>query len=732
MKHDKDKGLRADKIVDQLLAYINASDLSHFRDYWLYLSQNFFSRLDQRYSVSVRKLEVSLLKLYLVTAQMYNRKDQIREVFEKLSSDLQNQQEFKEWFVPILLNFDHDYRQMKTLQEENDMLKEKLLQGGQGMDKKGLESRSAKSGIVMASQAVPELIYDFSGLAKETETVTAKQKSSRRFPITLASPLMRRSKYEMPADNTSPPLNSYKLQQKHKAVTLQPDSRSFNQSFNNCTSTIPAPVERPVLQPSVSFPGSSLIKKFPGMGSPSSAHRGQSVVRQDSSSNLELQQVVLMGGQQTSIEHEIVASGHTKGGKELISFPPYNSPQSELSASQALGDEKLLLEKDKSARPLSPVQVPFDVEETAEMLAAGSDQELQCIDVLRLQQTGEKSGASCPFLRLNEDVYKEHQSSICCSRFSLSGQHVASLDMDGIVKVWSWSPQPSTTATVMSRSPFLSLDWASKSDRWLLLGNNNGCIRLFDTRELKTFGEVTVEPPFLSVRHLTTCPASMRFASSLVTIGTVPSKKSESGRIACWDLKTLKHVQYLTVEPEPVAINCCVYNFTGQTLLLGGSDGVVRLFDTSQGRCVSSWNAHKSPVQTLYYGHRESTFFSMGLDNKLSEWSLNNPKEPLRQILVKSGDHSAGLTKKQMSSSAAPVSQLFSLSKNKSYLLTFIKNKGVVCKVPEDKTNFYALMDLSCHEDLVTTVDWSQCADTDVCLTGTKDGQINICTLLYH
>lgn len=41
-----------------------------------------------------------------------------------------------------------------------------LLQGGQGMDKKGLESRSAKSGIVMASQAVPELIYDFSGLAK--------------------------------------------------------------------------------------------------------------------------------------------------------------------------------------------------------------------------------------------------------------------------------------------------------------------------------------------------------------------------------------------------------------------------------------------------------------------------------------------------------------------------------------------------------------------------------------
>lgn len=105
-----DVSFQADKIVDQLLAYINASDLSHFRDYWLYLSQNFFSRLDQRYSVSVRKLEVSLLKLYLVTAQMYNRKDQIREVFEKLSSDLQNQQEFKEWFGKMCVTAPVDYQ----------------------------------------------------------------------------------------------------------------------------------------------------------------------------------------------------------------------------------------------------------------------------------------------------------------------------------------------------------------------------------------------------------------------------------------------------------------------------------------------------------------------------------------------------------------------------------------------------------------------------------------------
>lgn len=123
---------------------------------------------------------------------------------------------------------------------------------------------------------------------------------------------------------------------------------------------------------------------------------------------------------------EIVASGHTKGGKELISFPPYNSPQSELSASQALGDEKLLLEKDKSARPLSPVQVPFDVEETAEMLAAGSDQELQCIDVLRLQQTGEKSGTRIVVgLHLKRFMYSQIKVSsfgIFCAKLRTSAE----------------------------------------------------------------------------------------------------------------------------------------------------------------------------------------------------------------------------------------------------------------------------------------------------------------------
>lgn len=90
--------MQADKIVEQLMAYVGSHDLQHLREYWAHLNQRFFSRLEQRYAASVRKLEVSLLKLYIVNAHQNNRQDRVRDFFEKIGPELQNQLEFREWF----------------------------------------------------------------------------------------------------------------------------------------------------------------------------------------------------------------------------------------------------------------------------------------------------------------------------------------------------------------------------------------------------------------------------------------------------------------------------------------------------------------------------------------------------------------------------------------------------------------------------------------------------------
>ncbi|KAF7643456.1 hypothetical protein LDENG_00239230 [Lucifuga dentata] len=70
-----------------------------------------------------------------------------------------------------------------------------------------------------------------------------------------------------------------------------------------------------------------------------------------------------------------------------------------------------------------------------------------------------------PFIKLSQEEYGEHHSSIMHCRVDCSGRRVASLDVDGVVKVWSFNPIMQTKATIMSKSPLLSLEWATKPDR---------------------------------------------------------------------------------------------------------------------------------------------------------------------------------------------------------------------------------------------------------------------------
>jgi len=92
---------QVDKIVDQLQTYVTSYDLANLRDYWNFLNSRLFSRLEQRFMTSVRKLEVGLLKYYLVYAAQNNKQDKILEFFDRMTDLLQTQSEFKEWFGKV-------------------------------------------------------------------------------------------------------------------------------------------------------------------------------------------------------------------------------------------------------------------------------------------------------------------------------------------------------------------------------------------------------------------------------------------------------------------------------------------------------------------------------------------------------------------------------------------------------------------------------------------------------
>ncbi|CAH0696034.1 unnamed protein product [Spodoptera exigua] len=102
LKADKDKGFRVDKIVEQIVHYINVSDLNGFKDYWSHLDTLVFSKLEIHVQPAVRKLEYSLYKLYLVTAAQSTggaRNERITDFLSKMLPELQGQNEWRDWFM---------------------------------------------------------------------------------------------------------------------------------------------------------------------------------------------------------------------------------------------------------------------------------------------------------------------------------------------------------------------------------------------------------------------------------------------------------------------------------------------------------------------------------------------------------------------------------------------------------------------------------------------------------
>ncbi|KAG8035523.1 hypothetical protein G9C98_006969 [Cotesia typhae] len=170
LKAEKEKGFRVDKIVDQLMQHIYTFDLVSLRELWGHLDTRMFCRLENYFVPSVRKLENSVLKMYLINAAVNNKQERIHDFFAKMTPELQGHSEWKEWFAfpfiknpednpiysvyfskqwqdtmlvslhnflamifqcmpqPTLLTIDEDTNKLKCLQEENETLKQYLAE----------------------------------------------------------------------------------------------------------------------------------------------------------------------------------------------------------------------------------------------------------------------------------------------------------------------------------------------------------------------------------------------------------------------------------------------------------------------------------------------------------------------------------------------------------------------------------------------------------------------------
>ncbi|XP_063303623.1 WD repeat-containing protein 91 [Pelobates fuscus] len=709
IKADKEKGLRVDRIVDQLLQFIQSYDLNGLLDYWAYLERRLFSRLEDAYRPTIHKLRTSLFRYYLVNTVQTSRTDKAHDFFQKQAAELQNQPEWKEWFalpflptpegnpifasyfsrkwadnftvslhnflsvlfqcmpVPTILNFDTEFQKIVHMQEENDVLRQKLF----ALQSETQRTRKDGDDGPLVHHKLPHYVSNMDRLGDSELNMVSSQRNSG---LAVQSP------------KTTSFLSS-----------LLPQSKK--------------PPARPTLQPSVSSPTQS-VAALP--------------LKKEAANNQKAKEVVTAPKEAKAVQNVLVVPGSTEAN---------------LARQRRLQERKELLSKGSSQsieKKLDSVDVDPDVRSETH-----SDSGDALTRVLGAGTSGANDKPEQPFIVLSQDEYGEHHSSIMHCRVDCSGRRVASLDVDGVIKVWSIDGIMQTKASSISKSALLSLEWATKRDRLLLLGSEVGTVRLYDTEAKKNLCEIGIADDMPRILSLACNPSGTSFVCSAAAPNSpsnvepvIPGSgeyggNQVAGKLLLWDTKTMKQQLQYSLEPVPIAINCTSFNHNGNLLVTGAADGFIRLFDMQQHQCAMSWRAHKGEVYSVDFSYDENAVYSIGEDGKFIQWNIHKSGQKVLEYslppdatgpFMLSGY--SGYKQVQF-----PRGRLFAFDSEGNYMLTCSSTGGVIYKL-NNGGGMESCLSLGGHKAPVVTVDWSTAVECGTCLTASMDGKIRLTTLL--
>ncbi|XP_067907187.1 WD repeat-containing protein 91 isoform X1 [Heterodontus francisci] len=719
IKADKEKGFRVDKIVEQLQNLVQGYDLNGLREYWGYLDRRLFSRLEDAYRHTVNKLKTSLYRYYLVHTVQSNRIDKTQEFFQKQALELQNQPEWKEWFVlpfipnpdqnlvfatyfskqwaetflvslhnflsvlfqcmpvPVMLNFDAEVQRCSQLLEENEALRQKLfaLQA---------ESRMKKEEII--HHKLPPYIQNMDRLGdSEFDLMSSQRTSSLLSSQTKAGSFLSLLLPQSKKPPGKSPVHSGSSQLSQSPVLSGKRDGTNNQASKSKENSAPKDGKVPLST----------------AADPSTVQQ-----RQKRMQDHEREPNTVQQRQRKVLDHE-------KERKEL------------LSKHAAQGMEK------KTESGSNEMDNPSSPEMAVDQLDSPT----------KLAKNSLERGSEQPFIVLSQEEYAEHHSSIMYCGVDCSGRRVASLDVDGVVKVWAFNPTMQTKATIMSKSQLLSLEWATKPDRLLLLGSGVGTVRLYDTEAKKSLYELTIDESYPRILSLACSPSGTSFvcssAAPSIKLGTLLDTGDKGvnlvpGNLLLWDTKTMKQQHQFSLDPEPIAINCTAFNHNGNLLVTGAADGIIRLFDMQRYDCAMSWHAHSGEVYSVEFSYDENSVYSIGEDGKFIQWNIHKSGVKVSECGVQSDaigpfvlSGYSGYKQVQV-----PRGRLFAFDSEGHYVLTCSSGGGIIHKLTDTERILEPCLSLGGHRAPVVTVDWCTAMDCGTCLTASMDGRIKLTTLL--
>ncbi|KAK6494403.1 WD repeat-containing protein 91-like [Huso huso] len=715
IKADKEKGFRVDKIIEQLQQFIQSYDLPGLRDYWGYLDRRLFSRLEDIYRPTVNKLRTSLYRYYLVYTVQTARSEKTQEFFQKQAQELQGQTEWRDWFVlpfipsPELNSIFAPYFSRQWADTFLVSLHNFLSVLFQCMH------------ILSRPSLLPlPVLLSFDAEVQRSAAILEENELLRQTVFALQAEQSRLPKEEVMVHHKLPPyvqnmdrLGDTELDlissQRSANLTAQPQSSSFLSSLLSQGKRVPAKTPQGA--------GSSSTQASVTMGRRDAAASHSMKLKDPQNSSKDSKALFSSTGVSDSGSahpRQRRHQDHEKQRKELLAKPPAQSME-------------------KRGESLETETHP---EGSVDQIDSPTKQTRTCVE------GGGLSGAiEQPFIKLSQEEYSEHHSSIMHCRVDCSGRRVASLDVDGVIKVWSFNPLMQTKATIMSKSPLLSLEWATKPDRLLLLGSGVGTVRLYDTEAKKNLYEMMIDDVHPRILSLACSPSGTSFVCSAAAHSLRSGTLSESGargssavpgQLLLWDTKTVKQQLQFSLEPGPIAINCTAFNHNGNLLVTGAADGIIRLFDMQRYESAMSWKAHDGEVYSVEFSYDENTVFSIGEDGKFIEWNIHRSGVKQSEYSLPSDATGpfvlsgySGYKQVQV-----PRGRLFAFDSEGNYVLTCSSNGGLIYRLNEGEKGLESVLPLGGHKAPVVTVDWCTAMDCGTCLTASMDGKIKLSTLL--
>uniref|UniRef100_A0A669D6R7 WD repeat-containing protein 91 n=1 Tax=Oreochromis niloticus TaxID=8128 RepID=A0A669D6R7_ORENI len=699
IKADKEKGFRVDKIIDQLQQFVQSFDLAGLKEYWLYLDKRLFSRLEDVYRSTVNKLRISLYRYYIInTVQVSPRNlEKTQEFFQKQASELQGQAEWRDWFIlPFISSPEQNpaFCQYFSRQWSDTFLV------------------SLHNFLSVLFQCMH--ILDFDAEVQKMTCLVEENEQLRQLLFALQTESRDQRDRDEMIHHKLPTYvqNMDRLGDTElDLVTSQRAVSTATTPTRNFFSTFLPQGRRTPGKPLQAISGSSPSQAAMGRKDPPS----NQICNKSDALSLTLPVEVKVSYVQTvlrvfNLHFELVFSVvYARRQEFFVLVSPFMCYLQTPEKKGELGEVE------------PPTESSSEPTDSSNSRSCGAGQE------------------EPPFIKLSQEEYGEHHSSIMHCRVDCSGRRVASLDVDGVIKVWSFNPIMQTKATIMSKSPLMSLEWATKPDRLLLLGSGVGTVRLYDTEAKKNLYEMNIDEAHPRILSLACSPSGSSFVCSAAAHSRSGSGESAprlpitvSGQLLLWDTKTVKQQLQFSLEPEPVAINCTAFNHNGNLLVTGAADGVIRLFDMQRYESAMSWRAHDGEVYSVEFSYDENTVFSIGEDGKFIQWNIHRcGVKQSEQILPQDATGPFVLSGysgyKQVQ---VPRGRLFTFDSEGQHVLTCSSSGGLIYRLASGESALERVLSLGGHKAPVVTVDWCSAVDCGTCLTASMDGKIKLSTLL--